>query len=197
MLPPGGRVSHVVFMGMGEPLMNYDATLTAVKLLNVELNIGMRNITISTIGYIPGIYRLAKEHLQLTLAVSLHASEDVLRRRLVPGMSRYSLKEIIEAGHDYFKETGRRVTYEYCLLMGVNDSRSEAAGLAVLLKGMNCHVNLIPLNPIEGKNYKSPRTDQAADFRRVLEDAGVPVTQREQRGAGIEAACGQLRRMLR
>ncbi|MGA2367338.1 MAG: 23S rRNA (adenine(2503)-C(2))-methyltransferase RlmN [Dehalococcoidia bacterium] len=196
MLPTGGRVSHVVFMGMGEPLMNYDTTLTAVNLLNSELNIGMRNITVSTIGYIPGIYRLAREHLQLTLAISLHASDDVLRRRLVPGMSRYSLKEIIEAGRDYFKETGRRVTFEYCLLMGVNDSPSEAARLAALLKGMNCHVNLIPLNPVEGKNYKPPRADRAADFRRVLEDAGIPVTQREQRGAGIEAACGQLRRRL-
>ncbi len=196
-LPQDSRVSHVVFMGMGEPLMNYDATLTAVKLLNSELNIGMRNITVSTIGYIPGIYRLAKEHLQLTLAISLHASQDTLRRRLVPGMSRYKLTEIIDAGRDYFKETGRRVTFEYCLLMGVNDSPSEAARLAALLKGMNCHVNLIPLNPVEGKNYKPPRADQAADFRRVLEDAGVSVTQREQRGAGIEAACGQLRRVMR
>lgn len=197
LLPGGGRVSHVVFMGMGEPLMNYDATLAAVKLLNSELNIGMRNITVSTIGYIPGMYRLAKEHLQLTLAISLHASEDALRRRMVPGMSRYSIKEIIEAGRDYFKETGRRVTFEYCLLMGINDSPSEAARLAALLKGMNCHVNLIPLNPVEGKNYKPPRADQAADFGRVLEDAGIAVTQREQRGAGIEAACGQLRRISR
>ncbi|MGA2159203.1 MAG: 23S rRNA (adenine(2503)-C(2))-methyltransferase RlmN [Dehalococcoidia bacterium] len=194
MLTPDGRVSHVVFMGMGEPLMNYDATLTAVKLLNSELNVGMRNITISTIGYVPGIYRLAREHLQLTLAISLHASDDILRRRLVPGMSRYSLKEIVESARDYFKETGRRVTFEYCLLMGVNDSLSAAAGLAALLKGVNCHVNLIPLNPVEGKNYKPPWADRAADFRRVLEDAGIPVTQREQRGAGIEAACGQLRR---
>jgi 23S rRNA (adenine2503-C2)-methyltransferase len=197
MLPPDGRVSHVVFMGMGEPLMNYDATLTAVKLLNSELNIGMRNITVSTIGYVPGIYRLAAEHLQLTLAISLHASEDALRRRLVPGMSRYSLKDLIEAGRHYFKETGRRVTFEYCLLMGVNDSQSEVARLAALLKGINCHVNLIPLNPVEGKNYKPPRADQAAEFRRVLEAADIPVTQREQRGAGIEAACGQLRRMQR
>ncbi len=117
-LPPGGRVSHVVFMGMGEPLMNYEATLSAVKLLNSELNIGMRNITVSTIGYIPGIYRLAKEHLQLTLAISLHAATDALRRKLVPGMSRYNLKELIEAGRDYFRETGRRVTFEYCLLAG-------------------------------------------------------------------------------
>jgi len=109
-------------------------------------------------------------------------------------MSRYSLKEIVESARDYFKETGRRVTFEYCLLMGVNDSLSAAAGLAALLKGVNCHVNLIPLNPVEGKNYKPPWADRAADFRRVLEDAGIPVTQREQRGAGIEAACGQLRR---
>ncbi|MGD0355356.1 MAG: 23S rRNA (adenine(2503)-C(2))-methyltransferase RlmN [Dehalococcoidia bacterium] len=197
MLPPDGRVSHVVFMGMGEPLMNYEATLTAVKLLNSELKVGMRNITISTIGYVPGIYRVAREHLQLTLAISLHASEDTIRRRLVPGMSRFSLKDIVEAGRDYFRETGRRVTFEYCLLAGVNDSPSEAARLAELLKGMNCHVNLIPFNPVEGKNYKPPRADRSADFRRVLEDGDIPVTQREQRGAGIEAACGQLRRMQR
>ena len=193
-LPGGGRVSHVVFMGMGEPLVNYDATLSAVRLLNTELNIGMRNITVSTIGYIPGIYRLAKECLQITLAVSLHASEDDLRRKLVPGMSRYSLKEIVEACRSYFHETGRRVTFEYCLLKGVNDSADDAIHLAALLKGMNCHVNLIPYNAVEGCGFRAPDVPRTAAFKRVLEEAGIPVTQREQRGAGIEAACGQLRR---
>jgi 23S rRNA (adenine2503-C2)-methyltransferase len=132
--------------------------------------------------------------LQLTLAVSLHAAEDSLRRRLVPGMSRYTLKEIIEACRAYFNETGRRVTFEYCLLKGVNDTRDDAEMLAGLLKGMNCHVNLIPYNAVEGCAYKAPETKAVAAFRAVLEAANIPVTQREQRGAGIEAACGQLRR---
>jgi len=196
LLGAGGRISHVVFMGMGEPLINYDATLAAIKLLNTELNIGMRNITVSSIGYVPGIYRLAKEQLQITLAVSLHASEDILRRHLVPGMSRYKLKEIVDACRAYFRETGRRVTFEYCLLKGVNDTRDDAIRLAALLKGINCHVNLIPFNPVEGSGYKLPEPGRVADFRQVLEDASIPVTQREQRGAGIEAACGQLRRQF-
>ncbi|RPJ64141.1 MAG: 23S rRNA (adenine(2503)-C(2))-methyltransferase RlmN [Dehalococcoidia bacterium] len=194
LLPAGGRVSHVVFMGMGEPLINYDATLAAVKLLNTELNIGMRNITVSTIGYVPGIYKLSKEKLQITLAVSLHASEDSLRRRLVPGMSRYKLEEIVEACRAYFDETGRRVSFEYCLLKGINDSKDDAARLAVLIRGLNCHVNLIPYNAVEGCVYRSPEQARVADFRQVLEDASIVVTQREQRGSGIEAACGQLRR---
>jgi 23S rRNA (adenine2503-C2)-methyltransferase len=194
LLAAGGRVSHVVFMGMGEPLINYDATLSAVRLLNTELNIGMRNITVSTIGYVPGIYRLSKEQLQLTLAVSLHASDDGLRRRLVPGMSRYKLKEIIDACRAYFHATGRRVTFEYCLLKGVNDSPEDAQQLAALLKGMNCHVNLIPYNVVEDCGFKPPESVKVASFRAALEEAGIPVTQREQRGAGIEAACGQLRR---
>jgi 23S rRNA (adenine2503-C2)-methyltransferase len=196
LLGAGGRISHVVFMGMGEPLINYDATLAAVKLLNAELKIGMRNITVSSIGYVPGIYRLAKEQLQFTLAVSLHASEDVLRRRLVPGMSRYTLKEIVDACRAYFRETGRRVTFEYCMLKGINDMKDDAVRLAVLLKSINCHVNLIPFNPVEGLGFKSPDPGRVADFRQVLEDASIPVTQREQRGAGIEAACGQLRRQF-
>jgi 23S rRNA (adenine2503-C2)-methyltransferase len=156
----------------------------------------MRNITVSSIGYVPGIYRLAKEQLQFTLAVSLHASEDALRRRLVPGMSRYTLKEIVDACRAYFRETGRRVTFEYCMLKGINDTKDDAVRLAVLLKSINCHVNLIPFNPVEGLGFKSPDPGRVADFRQVLEDAAIPVTQREQRGAGIEAACGQLRRQF-
>jgi 23S rRNA (adenine2503-C2)-methyltransferase len=193
-LVPDGRVSHVVFMGMGEPLLNYEATLAAVRLINDELKIGMRNITISTIGYVPGIYRLAAERLQLTLAVSLHAADDLLRRKLVPGMSRYLVKDILAACQHYYSHTGRRVTFEYCLMKGVNDSQAEAATLALLLKGLNCHVNLIPFNEVRQSNFKSPEPAGVMAFRRVLEEAGVTVTQREQRGAGIQAACGQLRR---
>jgi len=189
------RVSHVVFMGMGEPLLNYDATLKAVALLNSELHIGMRSITVSTIGYVPGIYKLAQEHLQLTLAVSLHAPGDELRRKLVPGMPRYSIKDIIGAGKDYVKETGRRVTFEYCLLKGVNDSDAAALMLAALLKGINCHVNLIPFNAVTGSEFRRPGATKVTAFHRVLEAQGITVTQREQRGEGINAACGQLRRL--
>jgi 23S rRNA (adenine2503-C2)-methyltransferase len=191
---PGGRVSHVVFMGMGEPLLNYEAVVRAVHLVNKELGIGMRNITLSTIGYVPGIYRLAKEELQLTLAVSLHAADDILRARLVPGMSRYRLQDVVDACKHYFRETGRRVTFEYCLLKGVNDGREQAANLAELFNGLNCHVNLIPFNAVQGSGFRPPETAGIAAFRHVLEEAGLVVTQREQRGAGIEAACGQLRR---
>jgi 23S rRNA (adenine2503-C2)-methyltransferase len=194
LLAPDGRVSHVVFMGMGEPLLNYEATLAAVRLINHELKIGMRNITISTIGYVPGIYRLAAERLQLTLAVSLHAADDALRRKLVPGMSRYLLKDILSACQHYYSHTGRRVTFEYCLLKGVNDSQAEAASLASLLKGLNCHVNLIPFNEVLHSNFKCPEPAGVMAFRRVMEEAGITVTQREQRGAGIQAGCGQLRR---
>ena len=192
-LKVNGRVSHVVFMGMGEPLLNYEATLKAVRLLNSELGIGMRNITVSTIGYIPGIYKLAAEHLQLTLAISLHAVDEEQRRKLVPGMSRYSLHEIIEAARAYIRETNRRVTFEYCLLKGVNDSRDDAIRLASLLKGLNCHVNLIPYNNVEGGSFKAPEPKCVADFFTILEASHIQVTQREQRGAGIAAACGQLR----
>lgn len=194
MLKEGGRVSHVVFMGMGEPMLNYDAVLKTVHILNTEMGIGMRNITISTIGYVPGIYRLAGEHLQLTLAVSLHTADQEMRRKLVPGMSRYSLPEIIAAARDYIKTTGRRVTFEYCLLKDVNDSKDDAIRLAALLKGLNCHVNLIPYNQVEGSGFKAPEAKRVADFFTILEASHIQVTQREQRGAGIDAACGQLRR---
>ncbi len=194
MLASDGRISHVVFMGMGEPLLNYEATLAAVRLINDELKIGMRNITVSTIGYVPGIYRLAAESLQLTLAVSLHAAGDGLRRKLVPGMSRYLLKDIIAACQHYINHTGRRVTFEYCLLKGVNDSPAEGAALASLLKGLNCHVNLIPFNEVPQSGYRHPEPAVIMAFRRVLENSGITVTQREQKGAGIQAACGQLRR---
>lgn len=189
-----GRVSHVVFMGMGEPLMNYDATLKAVHLLNTEMGMGMRNLTVSTIGYVPGIYKLGAEHLQLTLAISLHSSDDELRKKLIPGMSRYKLPEIIGAAREFVKETGRRVTFEYCLLKGVNDSKESAISLAALLKGLNCHVNLIPYNSVAGSGFKPPDPVRVTEIFTILEASHIQVTQREQRGAGIDAACGQLRR---
>jgi 23S rRNA (adenine2503-C2)-methyltransferase len=195
-LAEDGRVSHVVFMGMGEPLLNYDATLAAVRLVNSEFNIGMRNITLSTIGYVPGIYRLAGEDLQLTLAISLHAADDALRRKLVPGMTRYSLQEIVDACKHYFRETKRRVTFEYCLLKDINDGQADAAMLAAMLQGLSCHVNVIPFNSFKGGGFHASEAARIAAFCRVLEEADIAVTKREQRGEGIEAACGQLRRQV-
>jgi 23S rRNA (adenine2503-C2)-methyltransferase len=186
------RIDHAVFMGMGEPLLNYEATVKAVRLLNEEMGIAMRHLTVSTVGFVPGIRRLAQEKLQVTLAVSLHAATDKLRRRLIPGM-KFSLAEIIAACKEYLKQTGRRVTFEYCLLDGVNDSLSEAQVLARLLQGMNCHVNLIPYNPVTGLDFCTKSRRSVKAFREVLENVGIQVTQRVQRGADISAACGQLK----
>ncbi|MBM3926157.1 MAG: 23S rRNA (adenine(2503)-C(2))-methyltransferase RlmN [SAR202 cluster bacterium] len=191
---PQARVSNVVFMGMGEPLMNYDATLKALHLLNDEVGIGMRHLTVSTVGYVPGIRRLAKEKLQCTLAISLHAPNDELRRQLIPTMHKWDIKELMSACRDYFNETHRRLTFEYCLLRGVNDQSEHAQELAALLQGMNCHVNLIPFNPVEALGFKGPKKDRIRAFKQVLEESGVQVTQRVQRGVDIDAACGQLRR---
>jgi 23S rRNA (adenine2503-C2)-methyltransferase len=192
--PPLDRVSHVVFMGMGEPLMNYDATVKAVRLLNSEVGIGMRHLTVSTVGFVPGIRRLAQERLQITLAVSLHAPNDQLRQQLIPTMTRWSLDEILDACRAYFKSTGRRLTFEYCLLDGVNDGVREARELSRRLRGLNCHVNLIPYNPVGKLGFAAPSPLRVQGFREVLERAGIVVTQRAQKGSDIDAACGQLRR---
>lgn len=188
------RIDHVVFMGMGEPLLNYDATLKAVRLLNNEMGIAMRHLTVSTAGHVPAIHRLAAESLQLTLAVSLHAATDELRRRLVPGMARWSVSELITACRDYVSRTGRRITFEYCLLDGINDSVADAEALARALHGVNCHVNLIVHNLVPGLRFRAPPRRQLEAFRACLEGAGITVTQRLERGADIDAACGQLRR---
>jgi 23S rRNA (adenine2503-C2)-methyltransferase len=187
------RVDHVVFMGMGEPLLNYAATVKAMRLLNGELGIAVRHLTVSTIGFVPGIHRLAQEKMQVTLAVSLHAPTDDLRRQLMPGMTRWSVTEIIDACKEYLQQTGRRVTFEYCLINGVNDGIAEAHELARLLHGMNCHVNLIPYNPVSGLTFHTRPRKRIRAFREILEGAGIRVTQRVQRGSDIDAACGQLR----
>ncbi len=192
--PDGSRrIDHVVFMGMGEPLLNYDATLKAVRLLNSELGIAMRQITVSTVGFVPGILKLAREGLQLTLAVSLHAPTDDLRRRLIPGMTRWRVAVIIDACRDYVRLTGRRVTFEYCLLDGVNDGIGQAQELARLLRGLNCHVNLISFNPVSELPFRAPSREHIRTFREILESASIQVTQRAERGSDIDAACGQLR----
>lgn len=187
------RIDHVILMGMGEPLLNYEATVKAVRLLNEELGIAMRHITVSTVGFIPGIRRLMQEKLQVTLAVSLHTPNDALRRKLIPGMAKWTVSEIVDVCRDYVRETGRRVTFEYCLLGGVNDGDAEAHELAKILQGLNCHVNLIPYNPVSGISFRASLSKNIQAFREILESAGIQVTQRFQRGSDIDAACGQLR----
>lgn len=187
------RIDHVTFMGMGEPLLNYEATVKAIRLLNKEFGIAMRHLTVSTVGFVPGIRRLAEEKLQITLAVSLHAPTDALRQQLIPGMSKWSVAEIVAACREYVQQTGRRLTFEYCLLRGVNDGMAEAQELARVLRGLNCHVNLIPYNPVSGSNFYAPSRKRLQSFREILESAGITVTQRVQRGSDIDAACGQLR----
>ncbi|PVV85020.1 23S rRNA (adenine(2503)-C(2))-methyltransferase RlmN [Dehalogenimonas alkenigignens] len=187
-------VDHVVFMGMGEPLLNYDATVKSLHLLAQEVGISGRNLTISTSGYIPGMMRLADENLPVTLAVSLHSTDDATRQQLVPGLARWSVAEIVQACTTYVSQTGRRVTFEYCLIDGVNDSILHARKLGVLLKALNCHVNLIPLNPIPDSPFKPSSSFRSSDFQKELLHCGVKVTRRQRKGIEIDAACGQLRR---
>lgn len=189
------RLSNVVFMGMGEPLANYDAMLRAVRILAAPwgAGIGMRHITVSTVGLVPQIRRLARERLQMTLAVSLHAPTDALRDRLVPVNRRYPLAALVAASREYAEVTGRRVTFEYVLIDGVNDGPGEARALSQLLKGLRCHVNLIPLNPIPGIPFARPPIPRVRAFASALREAGIPVTVRIERGGEIQAACGQLR----
>jgi len=187
------RIDHVTFMGMGEPLLNYEASVKAMQLLNSELGISMRHLTVSTVGFVPGIRKLMGEKLQITLAVSLHAPTDDLRRQLIPKMVKWSVAEIIDACREYMRQTGRRVTFEYCLFDRVNDGIAEGRELAKVLHGLNCHVNLIPYNPVCGLAFRAPSPKRIRAFREILDDAGIQITQRIQRGSDIDAACGQLR----
>lgn len=191
---PKTKIDHVTFMGMGEPLLNYDSTVKALRLLNEELGISARHLTVSTIGFVPGIRSLIKEKLPVTLAVSLHAPNDELRRRLIPSLTKWNVSKIIEACCDYVTETGRRVTIEYCLIDKINDSSTEAVQLAELLKGLNCHVNLIPFNPVAGLTFKTSPPERVNTFYSILSSHGIQVTERLRRGSDIDAACGQLRR---
>ena len=187
------RITHIVLMGMGEPLLNYNATLKAIRILNAECGIAMRHITLSTVGIVPNIDRLAEENLQITLAVSLHAPNDALRTRLVPVNKTYPLERLMASCRSYAAQTGRRLTFEYVLLRGVNDEPQHARELALLLKGTPAAVNVIPYNPTSvAEPFERPDTGRILAFRRILEDAGVVVTQRKERGRQIAAACGQL-----
>lgn len=194
----GERVSRVVLMGSGEPLDNYRATLDFISNITAGygLNISGRHITVSTCGLVPVIRELAAEKLPLTLAVSLHAPEDTLRDTLVPINKKYPLQELIAACRDYAGQTGRRVTFEYALIAGINDRAEQALQLARLLEGMLCHVNLIPANPVAERGVVPSAQAQVALFKGVLERHGIAVTVRRRLGASINAACGQLRRRL-
>lgn len=187
------RVSNVVFMGMGEPLLNLDAVLGATRSLNRDLGIGQRNLTVSSVG-IPGtIARLAQHQLQATLAISLHASNQATRERLVPSAKHYPIDAILDDCRDYVQHTGRRVTFEYILLAGVNDSPDCAAELAQWLRGFQSHVNLIPYNPIDEVDYRRPSPDRIKAFVETLEERYIATSVRRTRGLEADAACGQLR----
>lgn len=190
-------ITNVVFMGMGEPLANLAAVLKAVEILNDEkgFNIGMRRITISTCGLVPEIRKLADMGLQLVLAVSLHAPNNQLRSKLMPINKKYPIKELLDAVEYYINKTGRRVSFEYILIDKVNDFPEQARELADLLQGILCHVNLIPLNPVREFAYERPADDSIDRFREILLDKGIECTVRQERGTGIEAACGQLRHL--
>jgi 23S rRNA (adenine2503-C2)-methyltransferase len=186
-------VSNIVFMGMGEPLANYDATWGAVRHLNTDLGIGARHLTVSTVGVVPGIRRMAKEELPVNLAVSLHAADDELRDELVPINRRYPLAELMDACQEYFDATHRRVSFEWALIHGVNDRAADAEGLARLAHQLRAHVNLIPLNPTPGYEVRGTSAAEVRRFHESLIDAGVNSTVRDTRGTSIDAACGQLR----
>lgn len=195
----GERVSNVVIMGSGEPFDNYDNVLSFMRLLNSEkgINISGRNVTVSTCGLVEKIRQFADEEMSVTLAISLHASNDEKRRQIMPIANRYSIDEIIAACKYFFDKTGRRLTFEYSLIAGVNDSETEAKELSSLLKGLNCHVNLIPVNPVKETGYKSPSREAALSFKNKLEKNHINVTIRREMGRDIDGACGQLRRRVK
>ncbi|MGF1587910.1 MAG: 23S rRNA (adenine(2503)-C(2))-methyltransferase RlmN [Pleurocapsa sp.] len=187
------RVSNVVFMGMGEPMANIDQVVAAVKSLNQDVAIGARSLTISTVG-IPGkIQQLAQHRLQIVLAVSLHASNQALREQLIPSAKKYTLNSLLDECRDYVEVTGRRVTFEYVLLAGINDLPENAQELAQCLKGFQTHVNLIPYNPISEVDYQRPNSHRIREFTNILESANIAVSVRYSRGLEANAACGQLR----
>ena len=191
----GQPLTNVVLMGMGEPLLNYEATLAAIRRLTDPqgFGLGQRHVTLSTAGLVPGIERLAGEGLQITLAISLHAATDSLRNQLVPTNRRYDLDALFEACHRYVQRTGRRISVEWALIEGVNDTRQQAQALAARLAGLLAHVNLIPLNPTSGYAGRPSSHTALAAFTATLEQHHIPYTLRVRRGIEIQAGCGQLR----
>jgi 23S rRNA (adenine2503-C2)-methyltransferase len=192
----GERVSNVVVMGMGEPMDNYDNLVKFVKLLTCPdgLNISQRSVTVSTCGIVPKIKNFADEGFQVTLALSLHAPNDTKRKELMPIANSYTVEECLEACDYYFEKTGRRVSFEYSLVSGVNDNDEEVEELSKLLKGHNGHVNLIPVNPIKERDFKRSDKTRIFAFQNKLEKNGINVTIRREMGKDIDGACGQLRR---
>lgn len=192
----GERVSNVVVMGTGEPLDNYDNLLKFIRLLSDEngLNISQRNITVSTCGIVENMKRLAGEQLQITLALSLHGSTQAKRQELMPVANRYDINEVIDACRYYFDRTGRRVTFEYSLVGGINDTDEDAENLCRLVGGLNCHVNLIPVNPIKERDYAESERRDILNFQHKLEKKHINATVRREMGRDIDGACGQLRR---
>ncbi|HHW56485.1 MAG TPA: 23S rRNA (adenine(2503)-C(2))-methyltransferase RlmN [Clostridia bacterium] len=191
-----GKISNIVLMGSGEPFDNYDEVMKFIKILNnpYGLGIGSRHITISTVGIVPKIYKFADEKLQVNLSISLHAPNNELRSELMPINRAYPLEELMKACEYYIEKTRRRITFEYSLIDGVNDKKEHAYQLVELLKGMLCHVNLIPINYVKEIGFKKAKNEKVMMFKRIIEDAGITCTVRRELGSDIEAACGQLRR---
>ncbi len=189
------KITHVVVMGTGEPFDNYDNLMTFIKIINhgMSLEIGSRHITVSTSGLIPRIYDYSKEGLQTNLAISLHAPNDEIRNKLMPINKKYPINDLMKAVKDYFKETGRRVTFEYILIDEVNSKKEHALELAKLIKGINAYVNLIPYNEVKEFGFKSISKTKSSEFYDILKKNGINVTLRKEHGRDIDAACGQLR----
>lgn len=190
------RISHIVMMGVGEPLDNFDNVMKFLSMVSDDkgINIGMRNISLSTCGAVSGIYKLMEKKLQLTLSISLHAPNDKIRSQTMPINKRWNIDELLKACRDYTKATSRRISFEYAMISGVNDSDECAMELGKRLKGMLCHVNLIPVNSVKERDYKKSSDNRIKQFISVLEKYGINVTVRRTLGSDINASCGQLRR---
>ena len=190
------RISNVVFMGIGEPLDNYDNVVNAIRIINNQkgINIGARHISISTSGLVPKIYKLAEENIQCTLSISLHATTDEQRSKMMPVNNLYNIEQLIQACKDYIARTNRRISFEYALAKENNDNLEDAKRLVKILRGMNCHVNLIPINKIENGTFTKSSNENIIRFRDYLNDHGIVATIRRELGSDIDAACGQLRR---
>ena len=194
--PENIKVSHVVLMGSGEPLDNYDNVIRFLRLLREEegIRLSLRNVSLSTCGIVPKMYQLAEENLPVTLCVSLHAPNDEIRKQTMPVAYTWSIPEILEACRNYIRKTGRRVIFEYALSDGINAGEEQAKELATILRGMQCHVNLIPLNTVEERDMKGISEDKVRKFLKILQDNNISATRRREMGDDIEGACGQLRR---
>ena len=190
------KISNVVFMGIGEPLDNYENVVNAIRIINNQkgINIGARHISVSTSGLVPKIYKLAEENIQCTLSISLHATTDEQRSKMMPVNNLYNIEELLQACKDYIAKTNRRISFEYALAKEKNDNLEDAKRLVKLLKGMNCHVNLIPINKIENGSFDKSSNENIMKFRDYLNNHGIVATIRRELGSDIDAACGQLRR---